>query len=292
MAQPIHIALSFTDNYWALAYAVMRSACLTTTRRRDLHFHLCHKDLTQEHRAKLDAIATEFGASLHHYEPFADQGFADLVKTLPASKRFPPIVYTRLLLDRLLPAEVERLIYLDCDTLVRKPIEALYELDLQGKTLGAVADPYHDGLKAGRDIREQQSPFDTAEPYFNSGVLLIDRRKLGAVDIPAKLAELDRDGLLAKLFFDQDILNYIFRGDWRELDWRFNVMMPRPAHETMGPAILHYTMFKHPWNLFSGTAFERTYRHVMTNEVFWEFFRERLKRKMVTPFARLFGGGK
>ena len=39
MTGPIHIVLTFDDNFWAPAYAVARSICLST-RRRDLVFHL------------------------------------------------------------------------------------------------------------------------------------------------------------------------------------------------------------------------------------------------------------
>jgi len=286
---PIHIVMNFDDNYWALAYTVMRSACLSTKRRKDLVFHLCHIGLSEPHKAQLGAITSEFGATILHYEPLTNPAFTALVARLPVSKRFPAIVYTRLLLDRFLPETVERFIYLDCDTLVRRPIEELYDTDLKGAPIAAVADPYHDGLKLGRDLKTNKTPFDPADPYFNSGVLLVDRKAFAAADIVGRIEEMGRDGLLAQLYFDQDVLNYIFREKWLPLNWRFNVMMPRPAHETMGPAILHYTMFRHPWNPWSGAAFERTYRHVMTNAVFHQYLRERLRRKLPAPLQFLIG---
>jgi len=282
----IHIALTFSDSYWALAYAVMRSICLSTTRRADLVFHLCHEDLAGDHRAALEAITAEFGAALRHHDLRHNAAFRALVAGLPTSRRFPSIVYARLLLDRLLPPEAGRVVYLDCDTLVRRPIEELYEIDLCGHPLAAVADPYHDGIKRGRDIRDKPSPFDTAEPYFNSGVLLVDIGGLAAADIPARLREMEASGILSTLFFDQDVLNYVFRGRWLALDWRFNVLMPKPAHEALNPRILHYTMDRKPWNLFSGVAFARTYRHVMTNAVFYRYLRERWRKALLGPLAR------
>lgn len=269
------MALTFNDRYWALAYTVMRSICLTTLRRRDVVFHLCHTGLRPDHAATLAAIAGEFGATLCHYDPEASPDFRDIVAALPATLRFPRIVYARLLLDRLLPGEVERVVYLDCDTMVRRPIEELFDLDLGGRPIAAVADPYHDGIKLGRDIRTKQSPFDAAAPYFNSGVLLIDRAGFAAADLPGRIAGFARAGTLAQLYFDQDILNLVFAGQWLELPWRFNLMLPRPAHESLGAAILHYTGHRRPWLPFSGVAFARTYRHVMTNEVYYRQLRER-----------------
>ncbi|MCB1020942.1 MAG: hypothetical protein KDC27_13500, partial [Acidobacteria bacterium] len=200
---------------------------------------------------------------------------------LPATGRYPKLVYTRLLLDRILPSDAERVIYLDCDTMVRKPIEHLYDLDLHGKALAAVADPYHDGIKLGRDIRTKKSPFDAAEPYFNSGVLLIDLKALAAANVPARVAEMAETGVLSRIFFDQDLLNYVFQRRWHELDWSWNLMLPKRAHEGLNPRILHYTGHIRPWAPYSGVAFSRTYRHVMTNEVFWRFFRERWRHRLL-----------
>ena len=71
----------------------------------------------------------------------------------------------------------------------------------------------------------------------------------------------------------------VFAGNWLELPWRFNLMLPRKAHEGLGAAILHYTGYRLPWNLYSGVAFSRTYRHVMTNDVFYRQLRERWLRR-------------
>jgi lipopolysaccharide biosynthesis glycosyltransferase len=280
------VVLTFNDRYWALAYTVMRSVCLTTTRRRDVVFHLCHTALRPDHAATLATIADEFGARLRHCDPDADPAFREVVGELPATLRFPRIVYARLLLDRLLPPEVERLVYLDCDVMVRRPIEELFELDLGGYPIAAVADPYHDGIKLGRDIRTKKSPFDSAAPYFNSGVLLIDRAGFAAADLPGRIAEFARTGVLEKLYFDQDILNLVFAGNWLELPWRFILMLPRPAHESLGAAILHYTGYRRPWLPYSGAAFSRTYRHVMTNEVFYRQLRERWQSALLRLLPR------
>src|SRR5437763_16981533 len=63
--------------------------------------------------------------------------------------------YVRLLIDQLLPADLERVIYLDVDLIVRSDLSELWHFDLNGKTIAAVRDavPYswHSviGLPAG-----------------------------------------------------------------------------------------------------------------------------------------------
>ncbi|QYO77054.1 glycosyltransferase family 8 protein [Devosia salina] len=278
----LHIALTFDDNFWAPAYTVMRSICLSTHRRADLVFHLLHMPLSAEHRADLERIGAEFGASLRFY-PLADMpAFETLVAGLPQHGRWPKVVYARLMLADLLPPDVPRVIYLDCDMLVRWPIEQLYDIDLGGQPLGAVRDSIAPFIALRRDMVQNADIFDGADPYFNSGMLVIDLAHWRDIDIAAEIAALAASGVLSRLYFDQDLLNLIFRGRWQPLPWRWNTIDADAAHEALDPAILHFTKTTKPWALRAGilhaTAYARWYRHVMTNELFYRFARHRWKR--------------
>jgi lipopolysaccharide biosynthesis glycosyltransferase len=269
------VVLTFNDRYWALAYTVMRSVCLTTTRRRDVVFHLCHTALRPDHAATLETIADEFGARLRHCDPDADPAFREVVGELPATLRFPRIVYARLLLDRLLPPEVSRVLYLDSDLYVRAPVENLIGIDLGGRSLAAAPEPGRHHLVAGDDMRTRKGPFDIADPYFNSGVLVIDRAAWGRADLPGFLAELQRDNRISQLYHDQDVLNLRFRGDWLALDPRWNFTKPHPAARAFDPFIVHYTTGMKPWNALAYVAFGSSYKHVMTRDIVRRYARYR-----------------
>lgn len=276
---PIHIVLAFDDNFWAPAYAVMRSVCLTSRSPDRLHFHLCHDAISPEHLAVLNEVEAEFGAKTSHYALEADPEFLDFVQRLPLERRFRRVIYARLLLDRLLPGDITRVIYLDSDTMAMGDIAQIWESDLAGNTLGAVSDPMRLFNMYGRDLREKRDLFEQAAPYFNSGMLVIDLQRFAAAQIARRLAEFESSGVLKRLYYDQDILNLIFRGDWQQLDWRFNIVDPHMAHQAMDPVILHYTLQARPWTLRAGLfrtiAFARLYRHIMTNSVFYAFLRQR-----------------
>jgi len=278
----LHVALTFDDNFWAPAYAVMRSICISSRRRSELVFHLLHMPLSAEHRADLDQIGSEFGATLVHYDLEGLQPFETFVTRLPQGGRWPSIVYARMLLPQLLPAEVERVIYLDCDMLVRAPIEDLYAADLEGQPLGAVRDALAPFIALRRDMTQNKGLFDGADPYFNSGMLVMDLAQWRKIDLAAEIGALEARGLLSKLYFDQDLLNLIFRNRWQALPWRWNVIDAHPAHEALDPAILHFTLKAKPWGIMAGilrsTAYARWYRHVMTNALFYRFARHRWKR--------------
>ena len=122
-----------------------------------------------------------------------------------------------------------------------------------------------------------------------AGMLVIDREKFGAADLPGETRRMHESGLLARIQYDQAVLNLVFKDKWLPLDFRWNLICPWPAHEALEPLLLHYTGHRKPWNLVSGVAFSNAYRHTMTNAVFYKFWRERLKRRLLAPFKKLMG---
>lgn len=282
----IHIALTFDNSFWAPAYALMRSICLSTHRRRDLVFHLCHRPLSQDHREDLDRIGQEFGATLRYYDLSTTEKFQELSGRVPHHKRLTDIVYARFVIDRFIAKDVRRLIYLDCDMMVMAPIEQLWEFDLQGKPLAAVEDPWGKFIGSGKDIRSYHGIIDPADPYFNAGLMVIDIDQWRQQNVAERLEELIAAGTVKTLSYSQNVINLIMRNNWERLDTLWNVVDPEPAHVSLNPYNVHFTGNKRPWQLLSRAGYARMYRHVMTNELFYRFLRFRAKRRIskLNPF--------
>lgn len=280
----IHIALTFDDNFWAPAFATMRSVCLFTHRRDELVFHLLHRTLTRDHKTDLERIRDEFPVELRWYDLDQSAMFRDIASRMPENRRLSNIVYARLLIDRLVGPDVERILYLDCDMLVRDDIGLLFNVDLGGHSIAAVRDTSGAFITGQRDLLKNRDIFDPADPYFNAGLVLIDIGRWREADIVRHMEEAYASGVMQRIYYDQDLLNLIFRRKWLNLPWRWNVIDARPMHEGLDPAIAHYTGEAKPWGLLAGifrsVAFARFYRHVMTNELFYRFARHRWKRRL------------
>jgi len=285
----IHIALTFDDRYWAPAYATMRSICLVSRRRADIVFHLMHIGLSDEHREALLPITSEYGAKLEFYDLTTLPGLIARLDELPPVRHrhlnFSPMVYIRLFLTDIVPSDVERLIYVDSDMMVRAPIEELFDLDLQGHPIAAVLDPYGTGFQTERDFRPKRY-YDTTEPFFNAGLMVIDTKSLAAEDVIGRVRSLLTQEEFSRVYYDQDILNIALRNNWRVLDVTWNFQNPAPSHEALNPKIIHYTGTNKPWLMTGETAFKRNYRHIMTNEYFYLYLRERIAARF--PFLRPF----
>ncbi|MEP7239426.1 MAG: glycosyltransferase family 8 protein [Devosia sp.] len=277
--QPLHIALTFDDNFGAPAYATARGICLATRRRADLVFHLCHPALSSETIELLDTITTEFGATLIHHDIDRDADYLHFSQSLPHTRFISAVMYARLLLDRIVDPSIARIAYIDCDILVRAPIEGLLDEDLAGRPLGAVRDPHAMVSSNRRDVRQDRDLFDPADPYFNSGVLVIDLAAWRQMNIVGALLSLEQQGILARLPNDQQILNYLFKHNWTEINPSWNTFAAGTAIEIFNPSAVHYTGLAKPWNFINLLPFRRIYRHVMTNEVFYRYMRQRWARE-------------
>lgn len=287
--RPIHIVLTFDDNFWAPAYAAMRSVCLYTHRRADLVFHLCHRPLLPDHRAALESISDEFGARLMWYDLDRSELFKDIAERMPYNKRLTNIVYARLVIDRLLDSSVTKVLYLDCDIFVKAPIEGLYDIDMQGHPIAAVPDAFAARITLGRDLMNNRDLFHPANPYFNAGVILIDVAQWRAADILVQLETAMANGVMQRIYYDQDLLNLIFADRWLMLPVTWNMIDARHAHEGLNYNLMHYTAARKPWHLVSGVAYARLYRHVMTNAIYYRYMRERWARYWRRLPMRLIG---
>ena len=167
-------------------------------------------------------------------------------------------MYFRLLCGQILPADVQRVIYLDPDILVINALRPLWELDLQGKMLAAAA---HRGVTKLVD-NVNQLRLGTTTSYFNSGVLVIDvaqaRLKIKLADITAAIEKYSATLILP----DQDILNFLYGNDILEIPeeiWNYDTrkylvyqtrtLTEHDIHWVMAQTvILHYCGTPKPWD--------------------------------------------
>ena len=86
-------------------------------------------------------------------------------------ERFSIASTFRLLLSKLISPAVEKIIYLDADTIVNLDIRELWRVELEDKPLAAIPDALPQTVPLCQD------GFVKFENYFNSGVLLMNLEK-------------------------------------------------------------------------------------------------------------------
>ncbi len=112
-----------------------------------------------------------------------------------------------------------RVLYLDCDTLVKDDMSSVISFDLKGNPLGAVIDQSTSSVNVliGHTKKDK---------YFNSGVLLFDARMCREQNVPEKFLEAVKTIDLSNTFLgaDQEIMNVAFFNQITTLPVSANMM--------------------------------------------------------------------
>ncbi len=126
--------------------------------------YLLHSDLEQ---ADMDGLEAEFADRTEFFFiPVPEELFTGF----PESSRYPRQIYYRLAAPLLLPGEMERVLYLDVDTVVINPLEELYQMDFEGN--------YYVGCTHTKEfltrLNQTRLKSEKAVAYINTGVLLLN----------------------------------------------------------------------------------------------------------------------
>ena len=174
--------------------------------------------------------------------------------------------YLKLYVEKYLPEEVDKILYIDCDTVINGKLEKLFAFNLGNAPLGMVPDilAYQHKRKIG---------FGKDEDYFNAGVILFHMENWKTQEWGCRLNRfLAGEDALSLHKHDQDIINVVFRGHIARLPDRYNmqsicfsadmnavykvysdvihVSKERLLEEKKNSVILHFMVFlgESPWN--------------------------------------------
>ena len=247
----IHVCFCFQDrtgHYAKFAGTAMLSLFENHSNPSPTHLpsitvHILHDDtLTVDNRDKFIYLAGQYNQLVKFYniEDLCADKISKMIEMVPSIEKSRVSIgaFFKFLIPNLLPAEVEKAIYLDTDTITNLDINELWSIDIENYPLGTVLEKLngvtgfpvcHDGILKIDD-------------YFNSGVLLMNLKVLrGEEDTILKGLEFKRDNPKYKQF-DQLIFNYCFSTRALKLPLKFNRFAPsaHKAKELPAKKIYHY----------------------------------------------------
>ena len=204
----IDIIVNCSDAYAQHVHVMMQSV-LQSNRRHVFRFYVL---VPQEFSYTLRLLEAE--RSDHCEVKILKVGPEDLIG-LPVGP-WSEAAYYRLLVGHLLPKDLKRVLYLDCDLLVCDDLQPLWDTDLNGAVVAAVQDPVADcDIEHKRQLGLQEDA-----TYFNAGVLLIDLSRWRQQEVGREALEFCKRHPVK--YYDQDGLNACVAGDFCQLDLRWN----------------------------------------------------------------------
>jgi len=234
------------------------------------HLYLAGDGFTQEDWNGLYTLCSHFGAALHPVS--IDESWFESAPTL---RYYSRAMYYRLLAAQMLPDDLERILYLDPDTLVINSLCPLYDTDMGDHLYAACI---HKGLvDLSTPVNKLRLSTYENEGYFNSGILLMNLPRIRETVFPQVIFDYVRENHALLVLPDQDVLNGLYGEHILALDeclWNYDARKYREyLLASTGvcdidwvmehTAILHFCGKKKPWkNGYTG-RFSALYKHYL-----------------------------
>ena len=184
-------------------------------------------------------------------------------------------VMLRLFMGEMLPQELDRVLYLDCDTVVLQSLKRLWRTELGDCLIGAVMEPsIYPEVKSSIGLGPEDA-------YYNSGVLLVDLAGWRKEAVQRQLLAFWQEKGGQLFASDQDVLNGVLKGRIRTLPPKYNFFTNyryfsyqaltgySPAYSAVSreqfqeakahPVVVHYMGDERPWIAGNRNHYRKAY---------------------------------
>lgn len=209
----MNIALHSSD-YFAPILGVSMTSILENNQNMDkITIYVIEHKITEEHKQKLKGLVESYSNGQLIFIPMPDinKDFKLGLKKIKSIWLFDS--YCRLFLGSILPNNVERVLYLDCDTLCHGPLKEFYNTDLNGCCCAGVADCLSEKYY-------ELFGMDGCSHYCNSGVILFDLKVWRADKMEDMVARYVREKNGYVFFMEQSVMNIVLQN-------RIKIMHPK-----------------------------------------------------------------
>lgn len=249
-----------TDSKYIMPTGIMLLSLFESNRGEVVNVHLLHDHDSAALLDPIRAIAASYQQNIHFYL-ISDEIF----KHFPVGLDFQVdhvgtsfATYYRLYLAEILPADIDKVIYLDGDILVVDKLVELWNTSVENYAIAAVPDSYNNNIEHYNRLRYPQTL-----GYFNAGMLVVNLKYWREKQVLLKFFDYVKSNTERLRCHDQDVLNYLFKDSKLILPIRYNVLneywfdlrysliswefdeqiLEAQAH----PAIIHFTGIPKPW---------------------------------------------
>ena len=249
-----------TDKWFVMPTGVMMYSVCVNNPDVDINFHVIVDDnVTSEDQHDLEDVVKSFNnksACFYSFNDVYDDAFPSGRDLYYITKT----TYFRLFIDVLLPSNIEKVLYLDGDIIVRHSLLPLWEVDLGNHAIAAVID----GMEGNAEFYDRLK-YPPYLGYFNAGMLLINLKYWRNNHVIKEFRQYMENHSDSIMYHDQDVLNVTFREKKLQLPIKYNMqhvfLTKAPLYDYLkyeqevldarqDPIIIHFTGPYKPWDKY------------------------------------------
>lgn len=251
-----------TDNNYVIPCGVLITSVCENNSSEDIKIYILTEGISLENQERLKAVVAKYGKQIEFYT-VDKKAFANC----PISRHITLATYFRLIMTDILPQDIEKVLYLDCDIIVRHSLHSLWNTDIDSYAAGVIPDMSIDDIRIYNRLQ-----YPSYFGYFNAGVLLVNLRYWREKNLSDRFFEIINQYPERLRYHDQDVLNIALREIKLNLHMKYNVqhgyffkdpLISRKYWEEreqaiIDPVILHYSGNK-PWFIEFDTPYKKDF---------------------------------
>lgn len=210
-------------------YSVHLGICIVSIAENNssnIRMHILNNNISEVNLDKLKSLENKYdNLKINFYDTtdfFKEKEAGNIIKQELKDSIFYTRLgipaFSRLFLEDILPDDIKKIIYLDADTIVLKPLDELFNMDLNNHLIAGVVD-----IMSNLGVYFYQGDEKTT-PFVNSGVLLINLEKWREIGFADLSIDLIKRYSNKDFMHDQNIINIICGDDVCFLNPKYNVM--------------------------------------------------------------------
>lgn len=243
------------DNYYIPYCATTIASIIDNNQAERITFHLFVDEITDANRVMMQEwFVKQDGKDILFYDLSEDD-----FKDFPVGNAYINLTtYFRLVIQDKLP-DIDKVIYLDCDTIVNGSLKELWNTEMGDYAVAGVRDRVNDSIRLYNRLR-----YPMHDGYVNAGVLFINLKKWREFHVFDRAKEIAKAMPEALKNHDQDIINILFHDNKLMLPFRYNLLeyylyveewlyldrkyYPEIIDACKNPVIIHFCMPQKPWH--------------------------------------------
>lgn len=208
--QAVNLVYMTDAKYLPYMMVSLNSAIKNKSAESKYHIHVIGKDLDEEDISSLKTMETQ-NVSIDVYR---SREYDLDYKHLGRFESFKVSLQKIFIADYL--PYLNKVLYLDADTLVQEDLSEVYDINISDKYAAAVRD----GLMYQFPEHIKEINLTERDFYFNSGVMLLNLDKIRRDDIIQRAVIYFNTH--NEVFGDQDVLNMVFGKEVESLSYKYN----------------------------------------------------------------------
>lgn len=210
----MNILISTNASYMGIISVMVYSLCKSHKDKR-IDLYVAHRDLTEKELDTFRKILNSFEEKYLH-EIYMGE---DVTNRFDANDRFSVETYYRIFALEKLPRDMERIIYLDGDMIVKGDLTDIYSLEMDEHCPFAVCEDVDGYIRNNYNMIQDRAGIPHTSKCFNAGFMLINLRYMRSHNNIEYIKEAFCREHGNYQFHDQDILNHMFYDRVRYVPW-------------------------------------------------------------------------